>query len=150
MLHTVCVPILLLTIITALGTSLLTKVLADQFLKERIAVIGEFAGLRYALNPGVAFSLDLGQFQTVIILGALIAISVVAFRTAKTRWSQIGYGLIVGGALGNVIDRLFDGYVTDFFQVGTFPIFNLADSWITVGVGILLIETLFFARKKSH
>ncbi len=143
-------PVLILTILAALATSLLTKVLADEFLKERIAVIGDFAGLRYALNPGVAFSLDLGQFQTFIILAALIAIGIVAFRTAHTRLSQIGYGLILGGALGNVIDRLFDGYVTDFFQVSTFPIFNLADSWISVGVGILLLESLLQWRHRLH
>ncbi len=50
--------------------------------------------------------------------------------------------MIVGGALGNVIDRIRDGAVTDFFQVGGFPIFNVADSFITVGVGVLLLEMI--------
>jgi signal peptidase II len=129
--------------------SMLAKWLADSFLTERIAILGSFAGLRYTLNPNVAFSLDFGDFQGALIAGALVAICIVAFRSAKTRLSQIGYGIIIGGALGNIVDRLRDGAVTDFFQVGTFPVFNVADSWITVGVVVLLVETLFVARKQK-
>lgn len=136
-------PILIASIVGSFLASYGAKLLSDAFLTERIAIIGDFAGLRPTLNPGVAFSLDLGNFEGAVILIALLCVCVAAFRSAKTVWSQIGFGIIIGGAVGNVIDRMTDGVVTDFFQVGTFPIFNVADSCITVGVGILLAEALF-------
>ncbi len=119
------------------------KLLADRFLQGRFPLFGSFAGLEYSLNPGVAFSIMLPPaIQTPVILAALGLLTVVALRTAKTTLNRIGFGLIIGGALGNIADRLFDGNVTDFFQVGTFPIFNVADSCITIGVCVLLAEVL--------
>ena len=114
----------------------------DQFLSERIAILGSFAGLVRSYNTGIAFSLSLGPLQNLLIVAVLIVVAVVAFRTAKTLFDQIGFGLIVGGGLANVIDRLLDGRVTDFFQVGTFPIFNLADACINVGIACLLFAAL--------
>ena len=119
------------------------KLLADRFLHGRFPIIGSFAGLEYSLNPGVAFSIMLPPaIQIPVTLAALALLSVVALRTAKTRLNRTGFGLIIGGALGNIADRLVDGKVTDFFQVGTFPIFNVADSCITIGVCVLLAEMI--------
>ncbi len=131
----------------ALSTSL--AYIADAYLDERIAVLGSFAGLQLAHNPGIAFSITLPNgLETVLILIALGLITWLAVRTAKTRTQHIAFGLIIGGALGNVIDRFPDGVVTDFFQVGTFPIFNVADSCITIGVLLLLLlELLHFVRR---
>jgi signal peptidase II len=127
------------------------KFLADAYLQERVAIIGSFAGLQYSRNPGIAFGLKLPSgFQEIFIIAALIFVCFLAFKSAKTRISRIAYGLIVGGALGNVLDRLLDGYVTDFFQVGTFPIFNVADSCITVGVAFLLAESLTLVRRTTR
>ncbi|NOS67277.1 MAG: signal peptidase II [Candidatus Peribacteraceae bacterium] len=132
-----------LAIIISFLMSFAAKLLADSFLAERFPVIGSFAGLQYATNSGVAFSITFpGHLQTVFIAIALIAI-VWAATKAKTTMSKIAFGLIVGGAFGNVADRLLDGVVTDFFQVGTFPIFNVADSCITIGVSLLLFEAVW-------
>jgi lipoprotein signal peptidase len=74
-----------------------------------------------------------------------------AVRAKGSAAQRVGFGLIIGGALGNVADRLLDGHVTDFFQVGAFPIFNVADSCITVGVVILLAESLgLFKERADH
>ncbi len=129
-----------LVTIGSLALSLLAKYLADSFLTDRVPIIGSFAGLQLSHNPGVAFGVRLGGWEPVIIPLALLLVATVAIRSAKTSLSRIGYGMIVGGALGNVLDRVRDGAVTDFFQVGTFPIFNVADSFITVGVVFLLLE----------
>lgn len=130
--------------------SFAAKLLADQFLDERIAIWGQFVGLYYSRNPGIAFGIRLPNvLQEIFIGAALLLVFWLAIKSAKTTPSRIGYGLIVGGALGNVIDRLRDGFVTDFFQVGTFPIFNVADSCITVGVGILLLD-MVVNRNKVH
>lgn len=122
--------------------SLLAKLAADTFLASRIPVLGSFAGFQYAVNKGVAFSITFpGYLQHAFIAIALLALAWAAWH-AKTRFSRIAFGMILGGALANVADRMRDGFVTDFFQVGTFPIFNVADSCITIGVFLLILEAL--------
>ncbi len=136
--------------VLSLAASLLAKFLADAFLSERIPVLGSFAGLQYSLNPGIAFGIRFPWgLESLLVPLALSLVTVAAFKSARTRWSQTGFGLIVGGAFGNVIDRIGDGVVTDFFQVGTFPIFNVADSCITIGVMVLLLEMLIQMAKRS-
>lgn len=131
--------------------SFTAKLLADTYLIERVAVIGSFAGLQYSHNPGIAFGLRFpDSIQELLIVVALIFVCILAWRSGKTRVSHIAYGLIVGGALGNVIDRFGDGFVTDFFQVGSFPIFNVADSCITIGVVFLLAESFGLMRRISR
>lgn len=131
--------------------SILAKVGADVLLGDRVSVLGSFVGLQYSRNPGIAFGLRLpGVMQELFIGAALLLVCVLAWKSAKTTLSQAGYGLIVGGALGNVVDRVGDGYVTDFFQVGTFPIFNIADSCITIGVVFLLAEMIFLNPRTKH
>lgn len=129
--------------VIALALSLSAKLIADAYLHERIAVIGSFAGLLPVQNPGIAFGVQLpGGMQEVLILIALALVVAAAIRSDRSRLGDSGYGLIVGGALGNVADRLFDGFVTDFFQVGSFPVFNVADSCISIGVALLLAQSL--------
>lgn len=124
----------------------LAAVFVDVFLSRRIAVLGTFAGLERSVNEGVAFGWHLGAIQPLLIAVALILIAWLAVKTAKTMTMQVGFGLIIGGGVANIIDRLRDGLVTDFIQVGSFPVFNLADSCITVGAVVLLLEYL---RKRT-
>lgn len=130
------------TAVMSFVLSLAGKFLADEFLTARIPVIDSFVGLQYATNSGVAFSITFpGPLQKILIGVALLGVLWAAVK-AKTKISRISFGMIIGGALGNVMDRVMDGVVTDFFQVGTFPIFNVADSCITIGVAILLLEAI--------
>lgn len=132
------------------GISLALDLLVNSTLVARFAVIGSFVGLQKTLNPGIAFGIRLPPLvQEVFVLIALLAIGVTAVRTAKTAWQRIGFGLIVGGALANLTDRAMDGYVTDFIQVGSFYIFNVADSCITVGVAALLLESVILQYRKN-
>lgn len=133
--------LLWLTAILATVASLITMAVVDRFLDGRIGIIGSFMGLEHARNTGIAFSLQL-PLQNLVILAALVFVTFIACKSAKTSMAQIGFGLILGGALGNVIDRMIDGTVTDYFQVGTFPIFNVADTFITLGVCLLFLEHL--------
>lgn len=139
--------ILWLTAFVSSIASLLSALAADILLGDRIPLLGDFAGLFYIRNPGVAFGIDLPSIVEPIVIGiALVCVIVFAVRS-KTRISQFGFGLIIGGAFANIVDRLHDGFVTDFFQVSRFPIFNVADSCITIGVVLLLIEALIDSRK---
>lgn len=114
--------------------------LADVLLTERIPILGDFMGLQYSVNPGIAWGIRLPDgLQEILIVAALIIVAVLAVRSTQAHF--LPFGLILGGGLANVVDRLPDGVVTDYFQVGTFPIFNVADSFVTVGVLLLLIAS---------
>ena len=92
--------------------------------------------LVHVRNEGVAFGLDVGGATLVIVLIALALLGLVLYfarHTAKPlMWLPVG--LLLGGALGNIVDRIRDGAVTDFLKIPAWPAFNLADIAITVGV----------------
>jgi signal peptidase II len=112
-----------------------------------------------AKNTGVAFSTFAGVDGGQIILSllaavALIAIGVVAMRTRPDeRLKLAGLALIGGGALGNLVDRIRAGGVTDFvrWKVGDhlWPIFNVADAALLVGIGVLLLESALARRRRA-
>jgi signal peptidase II len=111
----------------------------------------------YVVNTGAAFSLFSGGaiWLRWLSLGVSVGLMVLAwFGPRINRWEQAGYGLILGGALGNGIDRFISGYVVDFldFRIIRFPVFNLADVFINAGIICLLIATFHSAppRRKDE
>ena len=131
-------------------SSVFATFFADRLLDERIAIVGRFIGLQRTHNPGIAFSITFPPLlQTFLIAAALVLVTIVAVRSIRgshkpraADYPAMSYGFILGGALGNIVDRFGDGLVTDYFQVGTFPIFNVADSCITIGVALLLLDAV--------
>lgn len=137
-------PFLWITAALSAAISIFASEAVEILVKHRIPIIGEFAGLVFTENPGVAFGMTfLGPLQFIVILVALALVLWLALKSAHDRWSSIAFGCIIGGAIANVIERLPDGRVTDYFQVGSFPVFNAADSFITVGVALLLLHSLY-------
>lgn len=133
-------PLLLLTALVAILLSIGVNFFAES-IEQPIHLLGSFIALRLAHNPGIAFSVLLPtSIQTLLILIALLLVIIVAIRAKKDALSSLAFGLIIGGAIGNLIDRIPDGVVTDYISVGTFPIFNVADSCISIGAGILIME----------
>ena len=132
-----------------------TKVAADAWLTYHDPVpVLPFFNLLLSYNSGAAFSFlsDAGGWQrwffVVLALGVSVVIAVWMYRLPPNqRWTAMALGLVLGGAIGNVIDRLLYGHVVDFldFYVGQWhwPTFNVADSAITIGVAILIIDGLF-------
>jgi lipoprotein signal peptidase len=104
-----------------------------------------------AMNPGAAFSSFIGGAGAQIVLSliamiALVAIGIAASRTRpEHRMKRAAYAMIAGGALGNLIDRVRDGAVTDFVRwrihEHRWPIFNVADAALLVGVALLLVDS---------
>ena len=92
--------------------------------------------LVHVRNDGVAFGLDVGGATIVIVLIALALLGLVLYFARHTARPMIWLpvGLLLGGALGNIVDRIRDGAVTDFLKIPAWPAFNLADIAITVGV----------------
>jgi len=136
------------TVVLSFVGSIGSTVLTERFLESRIAIIGSFVGLQKSTNTGVAFGMELGAIEPFLIAVTVVVLFAIALKTAHTRISQVGFGLLLGGGVANIIDRMQDGKVTDLFQVGSFPIFNVADSCITIGVALLLIEMILIRKKR--
>ncbi|GAB4431055.1 MAG: signal peptidase II [Chloroflexi bacterium OHK40] len=121
-----------------------------------IPIIGDSVRIAYSHNTGVAFSLFQGHPELLTVTALLIVAGAIYFYATQLpnhrRVIQLIMGLIMGGAFGNIIDRLRLGYVVDFIQVGWFPIFNLADSAITVGAALLMLQFLRdeLAQRRQH
>ena len=139
---------MLIVFIAAVSATLSVLVaLGAEHLTTSIPLIGDFVLLTLSHNSDIAFSIRLPYpFKEVLITCALLAVLVLAFRSKHSTLSSLAFGLIIGGAVANLIDRIPDGVVTDFIAVGTFPVFNIADACISIGAGILLMES---TRKKS-
>jgi len=134
-------------------------VIRNIVLEDNVPVIPGFFRLTHLENPGAAFSL-FADSPSALRTGLLIAVSVTAlavvalllwFRRNTFNFTTVALALIMGGALGNLWDRLSDGKVTDFldFYIGAhhWPPFNLADSAIVVGALLLMLRML---RKDKH
>lgn len=110
-----------------------------------------FLWIAHTRNTGAAFSI--GPNLTFLFLVASIAISVglivYAIRVRLDAFAGVALGLILGGALGNGYDRLFHGGATDFIDLHWWPIFNLADSAVTIGVVLLILGYLLRHRNDS-
>ncbi len=133
-----------------------TKVLAERTLQDGpVELISGVLDLRYTTNPGGAFGLFGGiPWLFATISAAVILAIVIASRKLPATSSAIGLGLVLGGAVGNMIDRAirgpaFSGEVVDFIDLQVWPIFNLADSAIMIGAGILMIAGLRRDRRPS-
>jgi|TARA_B100001750_G_scaffold248608_1_gene282304 signal peptidase II len=107
--------------------------------------------ITYARNTGMAFSL-FENFGIILLILSLIIASILIiylFTIDKPRIViRVFSGLVVAGALGNILDRIRFGYVNDFIDVGWWPIFNIADSSITIAIGIYIFDAIFIQKLK--
>lgn len=106
---------------------------------------GDFLSLTYILNDGGAFGIFSGS-QTILMVGSAVAVVVVLWMLLAgppSKLTTIGCGLILGGAAGNLHDRIASGEVTDYVHFSFWYIFNAADAAIVAGVAMLLISSLF-------
>lgn len=152
--------------LSILGGVSVVSILFDQATKwmvhakfkwgESISVVPDFFALTYVRNKGAAFgfmhSAPAWIREPFFIIVPLVALTVIFLLFVKLKdsqkWSATALSLILGGAIGNLIDRLRFGYVIDFLdfhwkEVYHWPAFNIADSCIVVGVGIMLIQSFY-------
>jgi signal peptidase II len=143
----------------ALAAIALAAVVADQVTKHVVAtnlrlgdslhVVGPFA-IRHVQNSGIAFGLFASATPAVIVLTAVaVAWMLVYFARSGARHPvlPIALGLVIGGSVSNLADRVRLGFVTDFLDFRYWPAFNLADSFIVIGVAILLSALLLAERE---
>lgn len=136
------------------ATDRVTKVLAERLLQGRdpVQVIPSVLQLRYTTNPGGAF----GLFGSLPVLFVIISVGVIvvvllASRRLPSAATAVGLGLILGGALGNLTDRVvrgpaLSGQVVDFIDLHVWPVFNVADSALVVGAAVLLVTGILRDR----
>lgn len=122
-----------------------------------ISVVGTVVEFTLVRNSQSAFGLWQGSTAPLTVITALVAVFLVwVLRSATDRWSITAYSLILGGALGNMIDRVtrapggISGAVIDFMKVGWWPVFNIADSAITIGATLAILRSLRHVEPSSH
>ena len=149
-------PVLLAVAGGVLALDVVSKLLAVEELSDRepISLLGGLLTLRLVRNPGAAFGM--AQGMTIVFTCVAVAVVVVILRMARrltSAWWAVALGLVLGGALGNLTDRLLRspgpgrGHVVDFLELPRWPVFNLADSAIVVA-GVLMV--VLSARGVPH
>lgn len=127
-------------------------------LHGKVELIPNFLYVTYVKNTGVAWSMLSGKTVFLIIIGiietAVLIYFLVMVLKAKNKPYIVALSLMIGGALGNLIDRIMFGYVRDFIDTYpfgyNFPVFNVADSALCIGVGIILILMIYEERKEKR
>ena len=119
-----------------------------------IAIIKNFFYLTYINNDGAAFSILVGKRVLLILIAVLVIVMLIRYikkNNIQNKLELVSISLIIGGSLGNLIDRVVRGYVIDFLDFKifnyNFPIFNLADTFIVIGVFLLLLKEI---RKENN
>jgi signal peptidase II len=137
--------------VAALGADQLTKHLVSSRLAlgEQVDVLGPLS-IHHVQNSGIAFGLFASATPVVIVLTGLAVAWMVAFFArsgARHPVLPVSLGLVIGGSVSNLVDRVRLGHVTDFLDLRFWPAFNLADSFIVVGVAILLVTLVLADRE---
>ena len=148
-----------------MGALLALAVAADQWIKYLVEASLEmhvqvdvlpFLALYRTYNTGIAFSMFSGLGDKGLIVLSLLVVVFVLYLAARTTerqvFARIGFVFIVGGAIGNLIDRTVHGHVIDYILFHTpawsFAVFNLADAFITIGAGLVILEELIGWRRE--
>lgn len=148
--------------IVIIGLDQLTKLAIIRWVElfERVPITS-FLNITHHQNTGAAFSFlaDAGGWQRwffsilAVVVSGVLVVWLFRIRDDRQHVLSAGLSLVLGGAVGNLIDRIYLGYVTDFVQVlifgWPFPSFNVADAAITVGAGFLIIDALFFSGRET-
>lgn len=137
-------------LIAAIDQSLKYLVHNNLALGRSIPLIGNIIKFTYVRNTGAAFSFFVGFSSYLAVIGAIVSIAVVYFHyrmPAKNYFLQTALAFVLGGSLGNLLDRFLRSYVIDYIDITIWPVFNFADVMINVGVVMLLLK--FMAKEEK-
>jgi signal peptidase II len=128
-------------------------VVSNMYVGESIPLLEDFFHITYIHNKGAAFSLWEQQWILLIAFPAIVmVVGLMCLFIKRKTWDKLyllSIALICGGGLGNLIDRIIQGYVVDMFDFRVFPVFNIADIFICIGCGLMLIYVIFLERKNG-
>ncbi len=135
-----------LSIILILLVDQLSKfwIASTMFVGDSRKVFDGILSLTYVHNRGAAFSILQGRYWFFIIMALVVSLVLIYYnlKYSPAPWLQYSMGLIVGGSIGNVIDRWFYGAVRDFLSIGWWPVFNVADMAIVSGGALVMLYIL--------
>jgi len=144
---------LLLTVAgVVLVADIVTKVLAVRLLppNQPVSIIGDTVTWTLVRNSGAAFSMATGYTWVLTLIATAVVIGIIWMgRRLVSPWWAVGLGMILGGAMGNLVDRFFRspgplrGEVVDFLSIGWWPVFNVADPCVVGGAILLVVLSLF-------
>ena len=149
--------IYIVLILILVGADQLSKYLIDSYMVEgeTVPIINEFFHITYVKNRGIAFGMFQGKLD-IISIATIIAIVAIAYYLYRERnklslIEKMGFIYILSGAIGNMIDRAFRGFVVDMMDFrGIWSyVFNLADVWINMGVIFILLDQLILRKKRE-
>ena len=149
--------IYIVLILILVGADQLSKYLINSYMLEgeTLPIINDFFHLTYVKNRGIAFGMFQGKLD-IISIATIIAIVAIAYYLYKERnklsmIEKMGFIYILAGAIGNMIDRAFRGFVVDMvdFRGVWSYVFNLADVWINIGVVFVLLDQLILRKKRE-
>jgi len=149
------IPYLLLTSVLIL-LDRVTKGWASTALElgQPASLVGQSIRLTRVHNVGGAFGIFPGNgdlFLAVSAVVSLVLLALLLLGRVNRVLAKMGVAVVLAGAVGNLIDRLLYGYVLDFFEIRGFPVFNLADTCITLGAGLIVLYVLFGGdRHRTH
>ena len=142
---------LIIAVIIVIDRITKSLVSTNMAVGDTIPLIENIFHLTYVQNRGAAFSMWEQQWLILVLLPAVVMAAGMAVLYIKRKtWNKaylLSIAFICGGGLGNLIDRVVQGYVVDFFDFRVFPVFNIADIFICAGCGLLLLYILDFERK---
>lgn len=140
----------------------LLVILSDQLIKmvvklfmapgESIPIVEDVFHLTFVLNPGAAFGIMENQRLFFVLAGIIVMVAALFMYPSirkMDRWMHYGVVALLGGAGGNLIDRIESGLVVDYLDFRFWPVFNLADIAIVIGVGCMLYSILFLGEDTS-
>ena len=123
---------------------------------HNMTLVEGFMDLTFVENRGVAFGMFSGQRWFILLLTGIIAVRLIWFYKVMPKKKEyfplrVSLVMVLSGAIGNIIDRLFRGYVVDFFEFTFFewPVFNVADIYVVVGVTLLALMILFVVKDED-
>lgn len=149
--------IILISILTLIIDIISKQLVLNLMIEyQSINIIPGFFNLTLAKNTGIAFSFLEGKLPLIIIMTMIIILIILKYlkHSNPNKYESICYGLIIGGAIGNLLDRIIYHYVIDFLDFKifnySFPIFNLADTAIVIGVILLIILSVIEESRKNN
>lgn len=133
-------------VIGILILDLVTKYFAENYLAKNISLV--FLQLSLVHNFGAGFGILQNQRWILVVISiAVLFIIGYYYKELQNKWEIVATGLITAGTLGNLLQRLLFGYVTDFIDFSFWPAFNIADSALSVGAGILIVLIVLKGKK---
>jgi signal peptidase II len=141
--------VMLAAVVVALDQVTKYFIFTRMIVGDSYPVLGKVLSVTYSRNTGSAMGLVPAHGRVLAVVAAVFIVGIMVWGArwaGRNPWLAWGLGLLMGGAVGNLIDRVRFGYVVDFIDVHFWPVFNVADIAVCVGAGLILVGTILYTE----